>query len=267
MWLSGQPCPVCNGGASRERSASYFIDETIGHPVFFVCHRAKCGSRGSFIGGKYDSIPIGREDERKYHRKTVQNKELIERIFDLISNKYELSREILEFYRVSLESFEDKAIYLSIPLVSIDGTETFGFSKKLIKRYDDNARLSKAITVNFSKSSKSRNPLFRQYPSAAIGKTIVIVEDCLSAIKIASLGIDASAIALLGCSLSRDRELEIRKFFGREYGYSVIVMLDPDAGERAIHLAMKNGWEWIPVRLDPKDLPRNELVELLSSRR
>ncbi|MEM4546487.1 MAG: hypothetical protein QW328_06995 [Nitrososphaerota archaeon] len=267
MWLSGQQCPVCNGGASRERSASYFIDETLGQPVFFVCHRAKCGSKGSFIGSWYNPIPIDRGDERKYRRKTIQNRELIELIFDLVSDRYELSREILEFYRVSLESFEDKAIYLSIPLVSIDGTETFGFSKKLIKRYDSNARLSKAITVHFSKSSKSRNPMFRQYQSATIGKTIVIVEDCLSAIKIASLGIGVSAIALLGCSLSRDRELEIRKFFAREYGYSVIVILDPDANEKAVHLAMKNGWEWIPVRLDPKDLPRNELVELLSSRR
>lgn len=267
MWLSGQPCPVCKGGTSREKSASYFVDEVLDHPVFFVCHRAKCGARGSFVGSKHDSFLPYKDNKRKYHRKTIQNNRLIERIFDLVSDKYGLTREVLEFYKVFLESFEDKAIYLSVPLFSIDGTEALGFSKKLIKRYDNNATLSKSLTVHFSKSSKSRNPLFRQYPNAAIGKTIVIVEDCLSAIKIASLGIGASAIALLGCSLSRDRGIEIRKFFGQEYGYSVIVMLDPDAGEKAVHLAMKNGWEWIPVRLDPKDLPRNELIELLSSRR
>lgn len=86
----------------------------------------------------------------------------------------------------------------------------------------------------------------------------VIVEDQVSAMRLAEMGLDA--IALLGCDISPQKLAEIARNTPR--GETIVIALDPDATSKAFELARKVAHS-LKVRVaildyDPKDYPSDE---------
>lgn len=253
-WVSGNLCPVCKGGQTQEKSASFFVDDSLGVVIYFVCHRAKCGAKGRMIDNsiQYESRkPI-------VHQAKVSAKERSEAL-NIVSSKYGIPKNVLEFYGCFVERL-DNDLFLSVPLISLSDGERIGVAKKRIVSKGE-SKTPKAYT-NYSQDCKSKTSVFRRFPTNTLGNTLVIVEDFLSAIKIASLpnGNAVSAVPLLGSSISHQQESEIK-----ELGIdNVVVMLDPDAQNKAVHIAIRNGWKAFPLlEKDPKDSSPEELINAL----
>ena len=105
-----------------------------------------------------------------------------------------------------------------------------------------------------------RHPL----PDGVNSRRLVLVEDCLSAIKISyTEGLGASAMPLLGSGISRQKLSRLRPF------YDVLdVFLDPDMWHKSLGIvkqAQLLGFQARPIQADcdPKELPYSDLKELL----
>lgn len=105
-----------------------------------------------------------------------------------------------------------------------------------------------------------RHPL----PSNSNNRRLVLVEDCLSAIKVSyTEGLGASAMPLLGSGISRTKLTRLRPF------YDVLdVFLDPDMWHKSLGIvkqAQLLGFQARPIQADcdPKELPYSDLKELL----
>lgn len=91
--------------------------------------------------------------------------------------------------------------------------------------------------------------------------TVVLVEDCLSALKIGQSG--TSAVALLGTKLDDSTAMEISKAYRK-----VVFCLDNDATAKSVELARKYNLLFDKVSIlvppaDPKDMAPEELENLL----
>jgi hypothetical protein len=96
------------------------------------------------------------------------------------------------------------------------------------------------------------------------GQTVVIVEDSLSAMKIAE-NTERAAVALLGTNLNAERVREIASIKPSE----VLIALDYDATAKAFAMARKWGLAFPSTRVillsqDIKDTPRSRLRGILS---
>jgi hypothetical protein len=94
------------------------------------------------------------------------------------------------------------------------------------------------------------------------GPNLVIVEDQLSAMKVAQAGV--RAVALLGNGINVEGVRDIC----REKPSVVTIALDPGAEGAAQSLARKWGLYWnrtrvVALEADPKDLPKADLLEEL----
>ncbi len=101
-------------------------------------------------------------------------------------------------------------------------------------------------------------------PDGVNSRRLVLVEDCLSAIKVASTeGLGASSMPLLGSGISRQKLSRLRPF------YDVLdVFLDPDMWHKSLNIvkqAQLLGFQARPVQADrdPKEFSYSELKELL----
>jgi hypothetical protein len=101
--------------------------------------------------------------------------------------------------------------------------------------------------------------------SGSLARRLVLVEDCLSAIKIASVeALGADALPCLGSSVPRAKLARLRPF------YDVLdVFLDPDMWPKSVLLAKQAEMLGFKVRsiradCDPKEMTREGLTALLS---
>lgn len=150
--------------------------------------------------------------------------------------------------------------------------------------YDDSNKLLAYQARNLNAVSKAKryftcgdvNSLLPIYPcrfplSGSINnRRLVLVEDCLSAIKVASVGCQANTEALgcnsmplLGSGINLQKLSRLRPF------YDVLdVFLDPDMWHKSLNIvkqAQMLGFQARPVQAecDPKELSYNDLKELL----
>ena len=105
-----------------------------------------------------------------------------------------------------------------------------------------------------------RHPL----PDGVNSRRLVLVEDCLSAIKVAYIeGLGCDSMPLLGSGISRQKLSRLRPF------YDVLdVFLDPDMWHKSLGIvkqAQLLGFQARPIQADcdPKELPYSDLKELL----
>lgn len=92
---------------------------------------------------------------------------------------------------------------------------------------------------------------------------LVVVEDQISAMRVAQAGIDC--VALLGCGVNAEKARDI----AREKYKTVTLALDPDAQDIAQTIRRTWGGYWNRTRLvtleaDPKDVPYDTLLEELA---
>lgn len=109
-------------------------------------------------------------------------------------------------------------------------------------------------------------PVYTSLPLGFISDTLVIVEDCVSAIKIASgraqIGLQCDSMPLLGSHLPTKKLMALR-------GYKrFVVWLDHDKGKTALDICNKAcmlniGTNVVMTKDDPKDHTYEQLKELI----
>lgn len=176
-------CPACHGGRGNEKSLSIYRKEA---GVFYKCWRDSCSMVGFF--------PL-------HHRPQpasgyVTRKEKPPRVFT--NQTEELSNEQIDFFFSNFGlSFSD-LLYNGIVYSPDDERMVFPCYSVFGKRHGEVLRSytgAKPKTLNYG------NPAYSYYPSTreeGDRKFVVLVEDCVSAIKMAHF---APSMALLGTNL------------------------------------------------------------------
>lgn len=224
-------CPRCSGGQSRERS---FSVTRYRDGLGFLCFRASCGFKGRLTSYGEPAIidsPVPRAafSTRPYTGATCLPEpysdvwEAISRIcppFD-VTPVWPLST----FYGVRGVPDEPRVQYFE--LRDFDGRKLGAITRT---NHPDGTK-----DVRTWREAPGRLYSFYRPDGSQDSDTLWIVEDCLSAIRIAEYG-GASAMALLGTHLNNSLLSEIRHSFP---GRPVFVALDPGAEDAARDVVTK----------------------------
>lgn len=236
---SGQICPACAGGPSKEGSLSI---TRRGNHLLYVCHRATCGTRG--VVGIYGQV---REDDsrnkRVRKRAHIPVSRLDSAIVKFLSAKHGVpeSSIILAELGWTGEGTSSYARRFSFPIFGPNSRKRGtsyrsyeGKEPKAIVRLDDDEALSLCW-----------------YKWKRTSDVLILVEDQMSAIKIAP---HHHAAALLGTNLS---EAKVHEILLEDKPYKRIYLcLDNDATYEAIkqQLRLSNRLTTMTVKPLEKDI-------------
>ncbi len=218
---SGEICPSCGGGASKEKSFSV----TNGNgTLLFHCHRSSCDLRGAITGGGMPSFEAGRralDGKTSYPRiKTIP---LAQATVKFLAAKYRLPEESVEYagFRWSGEADGRYGRRISMPIYGPDGRE-----RGTSYRSYEGAK-PKAIVELRDESCIVGS----WYKWRRASEVLVLVEDQISAIKLAPY---VHALALLGTNISEELAEEIATANYKQ----VLICLDEDAILKAVKLQL-----------------------------
>jgi hypothetical protein len=214
---SGEHCPFCNGGDSREKSFS--VERKDDGKLVYFCHRAKC-SRGGALDAQGSSILHG-------HAKTKVHKTFNEKTEILPDNKITVFEKVYGLTREEIINAgflwvpERNMVYH--PVRGPDGV----FRGQVLRNY-----VTKEIRT-YKAFPDDRRPCIAWFPGPKgfDNNEVVIVEDILSALKFSRYH---NAVALLGSSMSNEALLEIMQWSGKQY-----LALDKDAITTALKIAIR----------------------------
>ena len=241
-------CPVCN--ARHEKS--FQITRTQSN-LLYRCWRIACGVKG-VVGSISRCIQPG---------EVVTHTQPKPRPLPYSTSKVGVYEQAIVWYkyRITGESlgragvrWVEEVESLVFPCYTIDG-EHVGYATKCLARTNVFPK-----SLLFWNTSPPR--YFKVMEWALRGDdTVYLVEDCLSALKLWQAGV--SSIALLGTKLDDSTALEISKAYRK-----VVFCLDNDATAKAVELSRKYNLLFDKVsilvpRVDPKDMPMDELENLL----
>ena len=229
--VAGKICPFCNGGANQDKSFS--ITRKADGNLIYYCHRDKCHSTG-IIARDGSSIIRTYPKEKKHKVFDEPTIALTELQLEFFLNQYGINPEELGNAGF-LYAPTRKAVWQPVysPERRLRGQVLYRYSDKKISTY--------------KLSEESREPLISWY-KPFLGKEIVLVEDQLSAIKLARYW---NTVALLGTGLSKEAIIEIARYSTKQY-----LALDRDAIATA--LTQQRRWrnlldiEIVETRRDPK---------------
>ncbi len=195
-------CPVCNGGSSQEKT---FVLTARQHNVLYCCFRGKCGVRGmafmNTVPGKARPNPI-----KKYTGELIP---VPEEVYLHRYKPYGISQETVAEQGITFANDIGRVrspIYNHMGYVVGESLRAIGTHQKpktLINKWNEVPLLHFPLGQTFSES-------------------IVLVEDQVSAIKVAQI---AYCAALLGTFLSDDCLILLKRLGTKK----VILMLDGDA--------------------------------------
>lgn len=178
-------CPKCGGGADKEKA--FIISRDATGYTFWKCFRASCGYSGSTGGGNKGKRALSRTTAAF----TDEVAQLSEEQVDFFSDEYGLDNA---HQNISWCPNRDSYVFkVKAPNGATIGTQ--------LRRYD--GRQPKALSFPENRAF----PFIGAYPKS-LDYGVVIVEDCLSALKVQSTG--AYSFALLGTHLDHERAYEIR---------------------------------------------------------
>lgn len=246
---NGETCPFCNGGRGRERSLSLKrVDET---RVLYRCFRATCGRFGSLTGTSYTSSNPSNLRVKSRNVFSSDTRELGERWISELSSRFGFPRS----YTGGLgwkETVDDGR--LVVPICSPDGVER-GIETRSSNLYMGSA----PKTLHYRESD---DPWMGWYGvAAAKSRGIVLVEDVISAAKVALAGF--AAASLMGSHVSLDHALE-----AAEVGDAVSLALDRDATYKAIgfrkRFAALLDLKVIPLQRDLKYESPEDIVSIVT---
>jgi len=251
---SGLLCPSCFGGKSGERSLSVFRNEG-GHGA--KCHRASCGW-GMFKPGIAGLVP----DPPSFTPRPYPNP----------VTAPDPDNAIWELLRVPV-------MERTVRLASMLGVHSrYGVPLEIVwdvRDYDWRVRghVSRKYPGKEVRTWKGEPGPWYSYHGFNRTRTLWLVEDQVSAAQIALAG--GNAIALLGCELSLEGQLELGAYLRRLEGIfftgrpQTKVALDPDAFDNGVcltkELTSRLGYDTMfqPLLNDPKDLPEGELERMV----
>jgi len=254
-------CPVCHGGSSGERSLAITKGEAFGY--LFYCHRASCGARGAqmfYDGGATTPAPppklypLPNTGSRPVNVGDLSPHYLAQlfRVFNL--GQEHLVIDALNYYEVNTVHRG----CLRFKCRGADGRE-LGYHDRAIgeasgKKYVRNWPNSDLFLASYV------NP---EYVTHRASAPMWIVEDILSAIRIADLG--GAATCIFGTNLTEAHLRHLERSGFRRYKLA----LDKDATVKSIDACRTFRDEYlfdvVPVLMwdDAKDMKRDELIELI----
>ena len=222
-------CPRCEGGSSNE--ASFSITRDASNVLLYNCYRASCPTGGAVhVSGELiqtkwkprsiinfytgERLPLRPEDIAYFYNRFGINKSAAAKFISRTERGEYL------FPVMSPQQYE-RGFVVRQPAwkgIKPPNSPVVGKKKAILYPHNDAPMQS----WYFSKSAR--------YAS-----TVVIVEDALSAIRVAQAGM--TGVALLGASLNNDTVREIAHYKPKE----VILALDADATDQAFRLGRKYG--------------------------
>lgn len=248
--LSGQTCPKCEGGRSKENSLSVTVD---GLTLKWCCHRASCGWVGQTLvvgGGGSRSAPVERGKKPPLSFKAAA---LSAENYDLLLNKYGITKDLADTFKLEwtsdLTAFTEGRIVIP--------TRNFDLSSSgWVLRGINKEEKQKALIV------KAKETMGLSWFSCCTGSSdrCIIVEDCYSAIRASKY---LNAVALLGTYLSPEMCDELIACSMAKY----YLALDKDAFNKSIEYAFKYKnkitLETVSLTKDIKNLSEPELADLV----
>lgn len=247
---SGNLCPKCNGGRSKETTLSVGRS---GGSLWWRCHRASCGWVGKDSNAS-TSLPGETHSTKKSRSVSLDRQRLPSPLKHELMEKYSLDEETLgragwsytpdylvRFPEGGSKSYGPRVIFpLYGPAGQVRGEQFRSYS----------GHNKKAMIDGLTDQQMTSWYRWRRY-----GRVLTIVEDIPSAVRIAQAGVDS--LALCGTILNFDRVKEIRE---QEY-LSIHLALDNDAFNQAVRYASSFG-KYLPnmrvkyLDMDFKDMPQ-----------
>lgn len=237
-------CPKCDGGRTGELSLS--VNEKEDGIVWLRCWRASCGWRGLTM-----TDPTATVSNRKMKKVTVYRdpiEPLAMRLAHYLHSKYGLDVKEYIYHGWGMSPDGETLIMpIKCPYGGTRGHITRTFSKpKRCYTYKATAQ-----------------PWLDWWGVAT--PCVVVVEDTISACRLAGLGY--RAVALLGTSISNEQAKEIAKVAARR---PVYLALDRDAFVKSMHLAKRHAHivQFLPVCLteDIKNMKLDDDIHKLFKR-
>lgn len=223
-------CPMCDGGPDHQ---SCMAVTRAHNGAMFLCHRASCGFRGFVAIGQYGTKDEAQKSKRKPARPYlgVHNTH-----YSCLANwRYPGFMGAAQepfIMGLSFESDKKAQVY-----------ECRGFQGELLGH----------VTRSPDKTIKTFRfregvDMYSVYYGNRESRRFVLVEDCISAMCVASHGYNS--VALLGTNVPPAVRAAMRWYD------QCAVFLDPDAEAKALQIAESlGGIAIIGQRADPKDLP------------
>lgn len=260
-------CPLCEGGAHAERSFALTVaDDGVSWAGF--CHRASCkfSARGSGTGGGgQTAFTPPAFEARPYERPT----QAVRRDWTPDPWHTRFKRALGSNYWDVLDDSgvrqcADDRLEFVFPLWGVDHQRRGHISRR---ENEDGSRTVRTWRTQPGPVYSCYWPEIFSFARRGDGE-VWLVEDHLSAIRLASYddGPGAIAVALCGTNVSGDLVRELAPLW-REYP-RVYVALDPDASSEALRIALwlrnERGLDAWPVLLgdDIKNLPERTYHEL-----
>jgi len=238
-------CPKCDGGRSGELSLS--VNEKEGGIVWLRCWRASCGWRGLTMTDPTASV------ERRPMKKVTVYREPIEPLdsayMGVLRIKYDIKPQDYSDHGWGMSPDTQTLIMpIRCPYGGVRGhiTRTFSTPKRCF-------------------TYKATAQPWLDWWGGGPDKGLVVVEDTISACRLAGLGYPS--VALLGTSISNPQAKEISTIANRR---PVYLALDRDAFAKSLHLAKRHAHivQFLPVCLteDIKNMKHEDDIHKLFKR-
>ena len=250
---SGLLCPSCYGGKSGEHSLSVFRKE---NGLGAKCHRASCG--WSFFKPEITDLVTGPPFTPRPYPHPIETPEPGNAIWNLL-------RVPATERTVRLASMLGVHVRYDVPAEVVWDVRDYDWRPR--------GHVSRTYPGKEVRTWKEVPGPWYSYHGFNRTRTLWLVEDQVSAAQIALAG--GNAVALLGCELSLEGQLELGAYLKRLEGIffterpQIKVALDPDAFDNGIcltkELTGRLGYDTICVTMtnDPKDLPEGELKRMV----
>ena len=248
---AGEVCPSCKGGYSKEGSLSV---TSRGGLLLFTCHRASCGFRGAVqASGK-----VGGEGSQAAKSKPVYPRIKVEPLnaatVKLLAGRYRIPSEVVSAARLgwSGDAVGNYSRRVAFPISGPDFEER----GKSYRSFENGVQPKAIIELRSPDDLKAG-----WYKWQRKSKTLVIVEDPVSAIKLAP---HTHVISLFGTHIPDALVEEIKR-----HNYeAVFISLDKDAVMDAIKMQIRLRKQGLPflvmsIEKDVKDMDPYELKDYL----
>ena len=238
-------CPTCGGGSSKEESLSIFAVDNEDDMVKVSCWRSTCGYWGYvMLDGTVKFVGKHMKEARPFDRPTIP----IQGAAKLtLRRDYGLSQSVME--RRGWRLLQDAPETLVMPIKDRHGQELGHVTRTLPT---SNGQYFKKRVDTFKCTAQ---PFLDAWISTAEAP-LVIVEDCLSAARLASIGLNA--VALLGTNMSTADARAIKEIVFYDTNKTCFLALDEDAWDKSLKFAGKFAHILtmlpVPLTVDIKDM-------------
>ena len=245
---SGQLCPACQGGRSKEHSLRVSVNNG---RLSWRCYRDSCKFNGWWPVGNRHGAAL---QENETYTPVVFTKPLDEQWLKFLSEKYHIEEGMLQWAKWELvPNYKNGGPRVRMPIIGPDNltrADTW-------RSYQDGVMPKAIITKRFKDEIT-----MCWYRDHRYGKTLVVVEDQPSALRLRAAHVDS--LALCGTLISPDRVEEIK---AQKYE-RVVLCLDNDATASAIKaVAMYRnklkGFMILPLEEDVKDMSQEDFELLI----